>query len=240
MKNALTVLACFGMLLAFGAPAHADEYAYRRALDRTVPAPGASTLIFTGYNGDVHFIGDGTGSVRVHAVLKARSADAVNALDVSVSRQGSAVLVQDVCPSQRRLVFWTFADCDIELEIHYPRAMALTLKSQNGDIQVDGPAAAVSIANGNGDVHISDAAGNVRISQSNGDITTRLAKNWRGSTIALHTNQGDVSLFVPSDFGASYTTHVLLGSVENQAPRKSGSATVTATVRFGDIEIKPE
>jgi hypothetical protein len=238
MKKTLTAVAALGLLAALGAPARADQYAYQRTLDRLVSAAGISALDFTGYNGDVRFVAQNGSAVRVHAVLKARSAGAVNALDVSASRQANTVRIQDVCPSQRQLLFWTFADCTIDVEVYYPRTMAL--RSQNGDIEVSAPAAAVSINNGNGDVNITDAATNVSVTQSNGDITARLAKHWRGSAIALHTNQGDVNLFVPPDFGASYTTHVLIGSIENQAPRRNGSASVTATVRFGDIDIKAE
>ncbi len=163
----------------------------------------------------------------------------MNDLNVTVPREGDAVRVQDVCPSQRRLFFWTFADCDIQLEIHYPRSLALTLQSQNGDIDLSGPGGSVSITNGNGDITITGAATNLKATESNGDVTARLAANWRGTAISLHTNQGDVTLYVPPTFAATYTTHAVLGSVKNQAPRQSGPVAVTATVRFGEVDVRP-
>lgn len=240
MKNTLAALACLAALSLSLAPARADEYAYHRVMDAESSAAGAAGLTVSGYNGDVRLVADGGTAVRVHAVLKARSADAVSALNVSVSRSGNTVRVQDVCPSQRQLLFWTFADCDIDLEIHYPRGLTVTLHHQNGDIAVHGATKRLSITNGNGDIAIDGAAANVSVSESNGDVTTHLAKDWRGSAVSLHTNQGDLELFVPPTFAATYTTHVLLGSIRNRAPRQSGAATVTATVRFGDIDIRTE
>ncbi|HLI94583.1 MAG TPA: DUF4097 family beta strand repeat-containing protein [Candidatus Baltobacteraceae bacterium] len=221
-------------------PARADEYAYHRTLDRSAPASGATALDVTGYNGDVSLVADGGDTVRVRAVLKGRSTDAVNALDVGVSRQGNAVRVQDVCPSQRRLFFWTFADCDIELEVHYPRALALTLQSQNGDIDVQSPAGSVSITNGNGDVTITGATTDINLSNGNGDVTAKLAKNWRGREIRMHGSAGDVELYVPSDFAARYNMKVMLGEVSNNAKRQSGPVSVIMSARFGNFDVLPE
>jgi hypothetical protein len=240
MKNTPALLATIALLVVTATPAAADEYAYHRTVDVTASGAGASALTVTGYNGDLRLFADGGNTVRVHAVLKARSADAVSALNVSVSREANTVRVQDVCPSQRRFFFWTFADCDIDLEIHYPRALGLSVQSQNGDIDAHDAASSVSIRNGNGDISITNSATNVSATESNGDITARLAKNWRGNAIALHTNQGDVELFVPPGLAATYTTHVLLGSIDNRAPRQTGPVSVTATVRFGDVDIRPE
>jgi putative adhesin len=240
MKNTLAALAFLTMLACAALPALADQYPYHRTLDRTLAAAGASALSLRGYNGDIRLFADSGDTVRVRAVLKARSMDALGTLDVSVSRQGNGVQVNDVCPSQRHLFFWTFADCDIDVEIHYPRSLALTLQSQNGDITLQDAAGPVSITNGNGDITITGAGTNISASESNGDIKARLAKNWHGTAIALHTNQGDVDLFVPRGFGATYTTHALLGSIENRAPQQGGPVTVTTTVRFGDVTIRPE
>jgi DUF4097 and DUF4098 domain-containing protein YvlB len=240
MKITLALLVTLAILGAATVPVRADEYSYHRTLDTELAVGTARALTVTGYNGDIRLIADAGNTVRVHAVLGARSVEGVNALNVLVARGGSAVSVQNVCPSQRHFFFWTFADCNIQLVVHYPRSLEVTLQNQNGDIDVQGASAAVSITNGNGDITITDAATNVSATQSNGDITTRLAKSWRGSAITLHTNQGDVELWVPREFAANYTTRVLLGSIHNRAPRRSGSASVTATVRFGDVDIRQE
>src|SRR5579884_1565289 len=138
---ALTLVALFGLTLA---PARADDQ-YQRTLDKSMNAAGARALNVTGYNGNVHLFGDSGSTVRIHAVLGARSADALKMLDVRTERSGESVRVTDVCPSTRHFFFWSAKDCDIQLEIHYPRAMTASLVSENGNVVADRPGGAVSI-----------------------------------------------------------------------------------------------
>lgn len=238
-----TLLATIGILAALGAaaaPARADDYAFRRTLDLTVPAAGAAALGVAGQNGNVHLVGDGGSTVRVHAVLGARSAAALAALNVATSREGNTVRIADVCPSTRRLIFWSFADCDIELDVRYPRGLALSLHSENGNIQVNGAGGPVSVKNGNGNVTITGAPANVSASNTNGNVSATLAKNWRGSAIAMHTNAGNVHLIVPSGFAATVSAKVTLGEVRNTADMRKGPVSVTATTTFGNVVISKE
>ncbi len=252
----------FGVLLAVlctaALPAHADEYSFKRTVDTAIPAGGAKTLDVTGYNGNIHIYGDAGTTVRVHAVLGARSADALQMLSVRTGREGSTVRVQDVCPETRHFFFWSFADCDIELEVHYPRALGLTLNSKNGNITIDGAAAAVSVTNANGNIHvnrstagltvknangnvtIAGASANVSASSNNGNVTATLDDAWRGTAIAMSTHAGNVELQVPRNFEATLTAHTRMGDVKDRANLRSGPVTVTATTTLGNVVITRE
>lgn len=238
--------------------ATADEYNYQRPLDAARPASGAAALDVTGYNGNIRLYADGGNAVKVHAVLKARSEDALRDLNVTVTRQGNTIAVQDVCPQTRGLLFWHFKDCDIELDVHYPAGIALNVKSENGNVVSNGSAGSlqlknsngnvtidaaggpVTIANTNGNVRIGTASADVKITNSNGNVGVTLGKNWRGNAIELHTSAGNVHLYVPPNFAATYTTKTTLGDVRNSANIRNGHATVTATTTFGNVVISQE
>ncbi|HKU67307.1 MAG TPA: hypothetical protein VJP85_06015 [Candidatus Baltobacteraceae bacterium] len=134
-------------LTAAALPARADSYSYTRTVDRSISAAGSKAIEVAGVNGNIDLYGDGGTAVRVHAVLRARSEEALHVLDVRTVQSGGAVRVEDVCPQERHFIFWSFADCDIELEVHYPRALDVTLSSQNGNVTIDGARAGVSILN---------------------------------------------------------------------------------------------
>lgn len=258
MKAFLAALALLTALAALGAPARADEYAFKRTLDFTIGAPGTTALRVAGQNGNIHLMGDGGSTIRVHAVLGARSAGVLRALNVTAARRDNTVRIADVCPATRRLVFWTVADCDIELDVHYPRSLAIGLRNENGNTVIDGAASAVSVANGNGNIRVNGAGGpvsvkngngnvtiagapaNLNASNTNGNVSATLAKNWRGSAIAMHTNAGNVHLRVPRGFAGTVTAKVTLGEVRNTADVRNGPATVNATTRFGNVVISSE
>jgi hypothetical protein len=250
-----------GAALAFAStalPAAADEYNYTRTLDRTVSAAGASSVAVTGINGNVHLYADGGNRVRVHAILKARSADTLSMLDVNLSRSGGTVRVQDVCPTTRHLFFFSTADCDIELEVHYPAGLAANVHSQNGNVAADGARSALSITNTNGNIHVNGAGGalnvkntngnvivadastNLSVSDTNGNVIANLTNGWRGNAISVRTNAGNVELRVPAGFSAKLDAHTRMGDIRNRANLSSGPVTVTASTTFGNVVISRE
>lgn len=255
MKSLLATLAILATLGAAALPARADEYRYTRAVNSTVPTAGATSLAVTGHNGNIHLYAEGSGSVRVHALVKARSADALSLIQVNASRQGNTVRVQEVCPSTRHFFFWTAADCDIELDVHYPRSMAVALTSQNGNITAVDAQGALSITNDNGNVHVNgadgrvdvknkngnitvaNAAANLSVTNTNGNVEASLANGWRGSAISMHTNAGNVELHVPKTFQATLNAKTRMGDVRNRANLRSGPVTVTASTTFGNVVV---
>lgn len=244
MKSLLATLGILAALSAAALPARAEQYSFKRTLDKTIQTAGASGLAVVGQNGNIHLYADSGSTVRVHAILGARSADTLNMLDVRTSRQGDTVRVEDVCPSTRQLFFWKFADCNIELEVHYPRAMAVSLNSHNGNIAIDGGPAgakgAVSVKNTNGNVTIDGASANVSASNRNGNLDVTLDGGWHGSSIALSTNAGNVDLQVPHNFQAKLSAKTRMGDVRNNAHLQNGPVTVTATTTFGNVRISRE
>jgi DUF4097 and DUF4098 domain-containing protein YvlB len=255
MKLLLATLTILAVLGAAALPARADEYRYTRTVNSTVQTAGATSLAVTGHNGNIHLYADGTGSVRVHALVKARSADALSLIQVNASRQGNTVRVQEICPTTRHFFFFSTSDCDIELDVHYPRSMAAALTSQNGNItavdsqgalsitndngnvHVNGPSGRVDVKNKNGNISIAEAGANLSVTNTNGNVEASLANGWRGNAISMHTNAGNVELHVPKSFQATLNAKTRMGDVRNRANLHSGPVTVTATTTFGNVVV---
>lgn len=240
MKHFFAVAGLLTLMITAAGPARADDANYRRTVDRSVPAAGAGALNVTGVNGNVHLYAEDGSTVRVHAIVRSRSEQAFKLLDVRASRQGGTVSVTDVCPTTQRFFFWTFEDCEIELDVHYPRAMTVTLNSKNGNVDADDPGGAVTIVNANGNVTVKNAATNIDASNKNGNVSATLAQNWRGTAIALHTHAGNVDLAVPLGFDAAYTATTRMGDVTNKANLRKGPVRVTASTTFGNVTFTRE
>jgi hypothetical protein len=255
MKSLFAVLAVAVALGAAYLPARADDYPYKRTFDLSTAANGASSIALTGYNGNVRLYADGGSMIRVHAIFSARSTDALKVMNVKPSQQGTTLHLDEVCGSSRHFLIWSFKDCEIDLEVHYPRGMAASVHNQNGNIVVSGAGDAlqidnsngnvtidtagggVSVKNTNGNVRIGSAPANVSVSDTNGNVGVTLAKNWRGRAIDLHTSAGNVHLTVPSNFAATYSTKTTLGNIENHAAIRNGPAKVSATTTFGNVIV---
>lgn len=222
MKGVLAGLALMALSAGACAPALADDYSYHRTVDSAVGAGGARTLTVHGYNGNIRLYGDSGSTVRIHAVLGARTAASLEQLRIQTSRQGNTVLVQEQCAERRQLLFWTFKDCDIELDVHYPRSLAVDLRSENGNVSLYGAASDISITN------------------TNGNVEAFLASPWRGSSISMHNSAGNVDLHVPKGFTGTFKGSVKFGDVSDDAHLKSGPVSITLSANFGDVTVSRE
>lgn len=240
MKRLFAALGLTAILAGAALPARADDTHYRRTLDRSVPAAGANVLNVTGFNGNIHLYGDEGTTVRVHAIVRSRSEQAFKLLDVRASRQAGAVSVADECPTVQHFFFWTFEDCEIQLDVHYPRAMTVRLNSKNGNVQADDPAGSLTIVNANGNLTVKNAASDVDASNRNGNVSIALAQSWHGTDITLRTHAGNVDLAVPRGFEATYSATTRMGNVTNSANLRKGPAHVTASTTFGNVTFTRE
>jgi hypothetical protein len=237
MRSSVAALILGAMIMSAALPAAADTYAFRRTFDTTVPATREDALAVTGLNGDVHLIADSGNTVRIHATLRARSKENLDGMSVHARRDGATIRIQDVCGAQTHILFWSFADCDIDYQILYPKDLTVNIKNDNGDVGIDGATGSVVVTNHNGDVTAHNAASTLNLSTKHGDVRAWLANAWRGRAITLQTSMGDVQLQVPSNFAATLQAHTRLGDVTDRANLHGGSITVIARTTFGDVTV---
>ncbi len=237
MKRLLAALGTAALLAVAALPAYAAD-AYQRTFDSTVQPGGATALEIAGQNGNVRAYGDGGTTIRVHAELKAKTADAARTMDVRVSRDGNAVRIESRCGARRSvLLFWSFSACDVEYTIRYPRALALALHSENGNVDIDGPGAPVSVAISNGNVNVANAGADVSSTGKNGNVDVSLANGWRGNAISLTTHAGNVNLRIPATFAGRLNAHTRFGNIDGANYLHGGRVVVTASTTFGNVVI---
>ncbi len=236
MKSIAAVLAAL-VFLAVASPAARAEEPFHRRLDSSLVTQGVSSLQISGLNGNVRLTADDGTSIRIHADLSARTQQALNAIRVATTRSGRTIRVQSICGT-RQVFFWTLSDCDVDLDVHYPRNLAIDLHNDNGNVDVAGARGPVKIAISNGNVTIGDDLNDLDVSAANGNLVVTLAHGWRGRTIALRTRAGNVDLSVPAGFAAVLDAHTHLGNVTDSAHVRSGAARVTANTTLGNVTIK--
>jgi hypothetical protein len=175
--------------------------------------------------------------VRVTAVLRARTVEAADAIVLRVYRAGNSVKVEATCPTGRML-FWSYSDCAVDYQIHYPRALAIDLHNENGDVLIQDPSGNVGVKMDNGDVDVKNAATNVSVAIAHGDVTIDLADGWHGNAVAMSASAGDLDLRVPRGFSGTLDAHTRFGDVNDNAGLHGGRAKVSATVTFGDVTVR--
>jgi hypothetical protein len=235
MKALLTGLAVAVAVVAVAARAQAANV--HRTFDTTIPANGATALNLTGYNGDVKLIADSGATIRLHAILSANTGAELDGIKMIDARSDRAVRMTYECPGEKSFLFWSFKNCGVDYEIRYPRNLALTVRNDNGDVEIDGAAGSVSAEVSNGDVDVIGAADTISASTKHGDVTATLSPDWRGRSIELHTSTGDVHLRVDEDFSGTLQTHKWMGDVSDDAHLTGGPVPVVVTTTFGDIRI---
>lgn len=99
-----------------------------------------------------------------------------------------------------------------------PRALELSLRTTNGNVSILGVRGHTVINARNGDLVLRDVSGDVRGHTTNGnlDVVLRRVEVGAASTAAallLRTTNGNVSLSLPRDYGATLTAATVNGSV---------------------------
>jgi hypothetical protein len=86
----------------------------------------------------------------------------------------------------------------------------MKVRAQNGPIMLIGCAGDVDLSTQNGPVTLEGNSGKLRVDAQNGPVTVALSgKNWSGSGIEAHANNGPLTLEIPS----GYQSGVLVESV---------------------------
>lgn len=105
------------------------------------------------------------------------------------------------------------ASLEIRYRVRAPRAAAVSLKTSNGRISIDGGTGALELRSTNGPLEIRGAAGPVTASTSNGPISASLAAVG-ASPVSLETTNGRIDLAVPGDARATLDASCTNGRID--------------------------
>jgi hypothetical protein len=226
---------CAALVGSTGIASAADTI--QRYVDRTVELGAATSLVVSGYAGDVHVTGTDAGQVSVHARLRAQTADDLGRMDARVTADGPTIHVASVFP--RSPFSFRRRDESIDYEIAVPRNVRVSVELTAGDLVIAGLRGQLIAHDKFGDVRVTDATNDVEAGTKTGDVTVKLDPAWHGSALTLWTSVGDVSLSAPSRLRARLSARTRIGEVRGAdwLGDPSAGPSISLASSIGDVRV---
>jgi DUF4097 and DUF4098 domain-containing protein YvlB len=183
--------------------------------EQTVASIGRLT-IDSGRNGGVTVKGWLRGDVLVRARVEAsgetEGAAANMASRVSIDASGGQVRAMG--PESRNNEWWS-----VSYEIFVPQVTDLTMKTNNGGLNVSDVRGQIHFDANNGGVHLARVMGDITGGTNNGGIQIEMAGNvWEGRQMELTTHNGGVTVAMPARFSARIQAETGMGSIQSDFP----------------------
>jgi hypothetical protein len=253
----LIVLVLVGMAISFGPKipnvfpeTEPEDLPFTESADASqeLPArdlpPGALVRISTGL-GDISV--DGSGDVKQLRVVVRKTAFAMtedearsraSAATVNVQQSGREVSLQAE-PKGRR-----DSSTRVSFEVHLPRNVALDLRTERGDVHVNGITGDVAAGDTRGDIDLRDIGGNVRVDLGRGDARVSEAKgnvhvSGKGSEVEV-TDVGGAATIDGEFYGPITARNVAQGArfVSSHTDLTIGGLPGRMTVESGDLRVE--
>ncbi len=183
----------------------------------TVPAGG--TLQVDGSpNGGVEVEGVARGDVRVQARLEAHASNETEArallAQVTLTTAGA---LRASGPDSRGARHWS-----VSWRVWAPEQTDLTLRAENGGLNVTRLSGDVDAQTTNGGVHLDDVSGRVTARTVNGGLHVTLSDGWHGHSIDAETTNGGVHLELPGEIDAHLEAATVNGPIHSDLPLAGG------------------
>ncbi len=218
--------------------------------EQTIPATGRLSADAGGNGGATV-----KGWLRSEVLVRARietSADTQATADLLASQVSIAAAggqVQAVGPQSGENSQWS-----VSYEIFVPQNTDLTLKAVNGGLSVSDVRGQIRVDTTNGGVQLTRVAGDVSGGTVNGGIRVELAGTmWDGRQLELKTQNGGVSVSLPSLYSAHVQAETVVGHITSDFPATtaassgrrlaefnvgSGGALIHVSTRNGGVSLK--
>ena len=164
-------------------------------------------------NGGISVRGENRSDVLVRACVQTWGSSEQEAKSLASSvRVNTGAVIKADGPSEEN--GWS-----VSYEIRAPRNSNLLLRAKNGGISVKSIDGDIDVNTVNGGVSIADAAGTVRGKTTNGGLNVQLVgAGWKGSGLDLETTNGGVNLSLPSNFAANVEAGTVNGGFSSDFP----------------------
>ena len=191
---------------------------------RTFNTADGGTLTLETDIGDVTILSGGSG-VTVDIERKARSADALAKLDLTMEQSGNDVRVQAKYP---RGSHWMNSgnDLDLHYTVHVPSRYNLVVSTSGGDLDIGDVTGTVNASTSGGTVKLGRISGPVTAHTSGGDVSLKGSS----AAVKLSTSGGDIEL---DDVAGTVDAKTSGGSIDIN---RAGGAVVART-SGGSIQI---
>jgi len=192
-----------------------DRVRHCEIREQSLPSIGRLS-IDAGQNGGTTVKGWMRGDVLVRARIET-AADNEAAASIIASRvmiDGSGGQVRAVGPEQLNNSWWS-----VSYEIFVPQVIDLSLKSNNGGLNVSDVRGQIHFDANNGGVHLKRVVGDVSGGTVNGGIQVELAGAiFDGRQMELSTHNGGVTVAMPSHYSARIQAETGMGRIQSDFP----------------------
>lgn len=219
--------------------------------EQTVAAAPKKLSIDTGKNGGIRVKGWERGDVYIKACVQAHGTDEAEAhrrvSDVRIEIDGGVIRAVSTGATNDDNFF------GVSYDIRVPVNTDLTLKTNNGGINLANIRGSIEFNLNNGGVVLDRIAGSVRGQTVNGSLTFNLSgEKWEGDGIDARTKNGNVFINVPENYSARLETGTRRGNFYVNLPIEkkrdnnyefnldlgTGGAIIRALTTNGQVTIK--
>jgi len=229
--------------------------------EKTIPVQGIEEVKASVMIGPIKVVADSPNTIQVRAVRHAEGGTAddrrrwLSETKVEIEKQGAALIVKDVVPkSLRQNGHAKNLSMGLDLELHVPSRLAMTLAAGVGDVEATGVAGGLTVATGAGNVRLRQlggpeegvtvdvGAGNVTMDGQAGDVRIHSGAgkvslqnlDCAGKTLFVDTGAGDVSAALRSLPSGNLRINVGTGRIRLSVPDKA-RADISAASGMGSI-----
>jgi len=176
--------------------------------------------IDAGQNGGVTVKGWMRGDVLVRARVEAqaRTDGAAANMASRVMIDSSGGQVRATGPESENDSWWS-----VSYEVFVPQVTDLTLKTNNGGVNISDVRGQLHFEGLNGGVHLKRVAGDINGRTVNGGIDVELAAGAEARQMELNTTNGGVTVTMPANYSARVQTETGMGRVQSDFPLPTAS-----------------
>lgn len=184
-------------------------------------SPGGRVSL-SNITGKVRVVGGSGNEVRVEAVKRARSAEALREAEIKVDASGNHVRIETDYPNHRlagRQGSYNFDGREaarVDYVVSVPRGATLEdVSTVNGPIEIEGVSGAVRVSSVNGGISARGLAGTAKLSVVNGKLEATFDRLSEAQAITLNSVSGRIELVIPSDSNALIKANTVSGQITN-------------------------
>lgn len=192
--------------------------------DRTLEVRAGTAVSIDNVNGRIVVTTWDQPRVRIHAIRKAESREALDKLSIDVRQNAGGLSIETRMPKKNDgggfldFLFGNDGNSSIDYDVTIPRSMDLKVENTNGSITASDVAGAIELSTTNGRIESIRCAGSINAGTTNGAIRAELVRVAPGKPMKFETTNGSITLLVPPSFAANVSAETTNGSIRTDLP----------------------
>jgi hypothetical protein len=196
-----------------------------RVEQREVIPHQITALSVLGRGGDVT-VRSGAGTDTVQVLRRGTEAVAEGAVFGAPSWDGTQLQLQPDCTG----------GCDVDYVVTVPDGVAVTVRTDSGDVEVRGRLGPVALETRSGDIDADVTSSTVTVTTSGGDADLRLRQ--APDQLSARSGSGDVDIRVPGGEVYAVTPDTRSGDVDLNVQQGPSGHVIQVQTQSGDISVE--